>query len=68
MMSDQAVTAAAQAPKREDARDLLSRLYREIGVLAVAAELQTPADVKDIALFCEDDHDPAIVEVDVKAA
>lgn len=30
------------APPKEDARDLLARLYREIGIAAVAAALEIP--------------------------
>ena len=32
----------AAIPKREDARDLIARLCRELGVAAVAAELNEP--------------------------
>ena len=32
----------APIPHREDARDLIARLCREMGVAAVAAELQEP--------------------------
>ena len=46
----------AAVPQREDARDLIARLCRELGVAAVAAELsaaeiadQQPATPLDIA-------------------
>ena len=42
-------TAAAPAPTptpRQDARDLLALLYREIGISAVAAALQVSIDVE----------------------
>ncbi len=34
---------AVSRPQNQDARDLLARLYREIGLAAVAAELRLPA-------------------------
>jgi hypothetical protein len=36
-------TPASPPPASEDARALLMRLYREIGIAAVAAALQVPA-------------------------
>jgi hypothetical protein len=42
-------------PPKEDARDLLARLYREIGIAAVAAALEIPTQepVKTIATLEE---------------
>jgi hypothetical protein len=42
MMNKQPLTHSQPRPRREDARDLQSRLYREIGLAAVAAELFSP--------------------------
>ncbi len=39
MMNKQQLMHSPVKPRREDARDLQSRLYREIGLAAVAAEL-----------------------------
>jgi hypothetical protein len=39
MMNEQQLMHSQVRPRREDARDLQSRLYREIGLAAVAAEL-----------------------------
>ena len=41
-MSEQQIIQSPSSPRRQDARDLQSRLYREIGLAAVAAELLTP--------------------------
>jgi hypothetical protein len=41
MRTDQNVPQKAEAPNRP--RDMLSRLYREIGIPAVAAALEAPA-------------------------
>jgi hypothetical protein len=38
-MSEQQIIQSPAKPRRQDARDLQSRLYREIGLAAVAAEL-----------------------------
>ena len=43
-MSEQAVILSPARPKREDARDLQSRLYRELGLEAVASELFGPGE------------------------
>ncbi len=42
MMNKQQLMHSPVRPRREDARDLQSRLYREIGLAAVAAELFGP--------------------------
>jgi hypothetical protein len=42
MMNEQQIIQSPAQPRREDARDLQSRLYREIGLAAVAAELFAP--------------------------
>ena len=52
-MTDQAASphqGPLQAEPREDARDLLARLYREIGISAVAAALS-------ISIGREPEHD-----------
>jgi hypothetical protein len=41
-MSEQEIILPPQQPRRQDARDLQSRLYREIGVAAVEAALFAP--------------------------
>jgi hypothetical protein len=41
-MSEQQIIPAQARPHRQDARDLQSRLYREIGLGAVAYELFAP--------------------------
>jgi len=41
-MSESFSTPVPAQPRREDARDLQSRLYREIGVAAVEAALFAP--------------------------
>ena len=41
-MSEQEVLLSPARPYREDARDLQSRLYREIGLAAVEAALFAP--------------------------
>jgi len=43
-MSEQSVILPPAKPKREDARDLQSRLYRELGLEAVATELFGPGE------------------------
>jgi hypothetical protein len=44
-MSERCETPSPSSPlpRQEDARDLLARLYREIGIAAVAAALQVTA-------------------------
>lgn len=46
MMNKQPLMHSPARPRREDARDLQSRLYREIGLAAVAAELFGPETVE----------------------
>jgi hypothetical protein len=46
MMNKQQLMHSPVRPRREDARDLQSRLYREIGLAAVAAELFGPEKVE----------------------
>ncbi|WP_294536264.1 hypothetical protein [uncultured Rhodoblastus sp.] len=41
-MSEQHVILTPAKPRRQDARDLQSRLYREIGLAAVAYEFFAP--------------------------
>lgn len=41
-MSEQQVILTPAKPRRQDARDLQSRLYREIGLAAVAYEFFAP--------------------------
>ena len=47
------------APPMEDARDLLARLCRELGVAAVAAELQIPE---------ESEYEPGIAQAALELA
>jgi hypothetical protein len=42
VMSEQEIIVPPPQPRRQDARDLQSRLYREIGVAAVEAALFAP--------------------------
>jgi hypothetical protein len=42
LMSEQQVILTPAKPRRQDARDLQSRLYREIGLAAVAYEFFAP--------------------------
>jgi hypothetical protein len=42
-MSEQDIILPPFQPRRQDARDLQSRLYREIGLAAVEAALLAPA-------------------------
>jgi hypothetical protein len=42
LMSEHHVIPAPASPRRQDARDLQSRLYREIGLAAVAYEFFAP--------------------------
>ncbi len=62
-MSEQQIIETSAQPNRQDARDLQSRLYREIGLAAVEAELQkieeTVSDVR--ALFAARDDRATIV-------
>ena len=41
-MSEQEIIVPPRQPQRQDARDLQSRLYREIGLAAVEAALFAP--------------------------
>ncbi len=41
-MSEQQIIHSPQRSRRQDARDLQARLYREIGLAAVASELFAP--------------------------
>ena len=41
-MSEQEIIVPPSQPRRQDARDLQSRLYREIGLAAVEAALFAP--------------------------
>jgi hypothetical protein len=43
-MSEQSVILSPTKPRRQDARDLQSRLYRELGLEAVAVELFGPGE------------------------
>lgn len=54
MISDQQPERAT-APQREDARDLVARLCRELGVAAVADALSAPAP----ECMAVQDHAPA---------
>jgi hypothetical protein len=42
-MSEQEIIVPPRQPRRQDARDLQARLYREIGLAAVEAALFAPA-------------------------
>lgn len=44
-MSEQEIIVPPPQPRRQDARDLQSRLYREIGLAAVEAALFAPETV-----------------------
>ncbi len=43
------IADVVSAPPRQDARDLLTHLYREIGIAAVAAALQVRIDQQNAA-------------------
>jgi hypothetical protein len=47
IMSEQEIFLPPPQPRRQDARDLLSRLYREIGIAAVEAALFVPESGED---------------------
>lgn len=66
-MQSQHPLPAPPATGREDARDLLARLYREIGISAVASALHAMKSGNAEALAVADPHRSARPKLDVAA-
>ena len=56
-MTDQSIATSAAGPE-SDARDLLARLYREIGILAVTAALEVTGSKSAAAKDQDTAHKP----------